>query len=323
MSKIRRLLDTKKILLADGATGTNLKVNLHLDLGPGVPWDVANLKNGETRQAVSKHYRSYAEAGSDLILTNTWAAQRYSLAGQPSYKTRVGEINRAGAELLREVVDKGGREIICAGSVGPTFLCVGAKGDLDIEEAGGEGLEEIPYSAALEAFDEQISGLKAGGADLVWIETMSSPSEIDAAIEAATRHGLPYVCCLLLGRNGRSHDGETLESLAQRTKALNVAPTAYGANCGWGPEVTLDALTKSHSTFQAGDIIVAKANCGPQRHAGDDVWMEPSNEMAMSRYAVSAANLGVRIIGGCCGTLPAHIRAMRKSLDAWSEESVS
>src|SRR5512134_2560803 len=166
------LLNSGKLLLADGPTGTNL---FAMGLTSG---DAPEMWNLEHPDRVRQLHQGFVDAGSDIILTNTFGgnARRLMLHGM---EHRVGEINRVAAQLARAVADAAGRPVVVAGSVGPT-------GELF------EPLGLLTEAAAIEVFEEQIAGLAQGGADVAWIETMSSLEEIRAAAMAAARVGLPY-----------------------------------------------------------------------------------------------------------------------------------
>ena len=170
---LAELLAEKPFLLADGATGTSLfAMGLEAGEAPEL-WNEAKPEN------ITKLHQDFVDAGADIILTNTFGGTRHRLKLHHA-EDRVFALNKKAAEIARAVADKAPRKIIVAGSVGPT-------GELF------EPLGALTHDDAVAAFAEQIEGLKAGGADVAWIETMSSPEEIRAAAEAATRVGLPFV----------------------------------------------------------------------------------------------------------------------------------
>ena len=167
------LLAEKKILVADGATGTSLfAMGLEAGEAPEL-WNEAKPEN------ITKLHQDFVDAGADIILTNSFGGTRHRLKLHHA-QDRVHELNEKAAAIARAVADKADRKVIVAGSVGPT-------GELLIP------LGAMSYEDAVNAFEEQIEGLKAGGADVAWIETMSSPDEIRAAAEAAVKVGMPYV----------------------------------------------------------------------------------------------------------------------------------
>ncbi|HMQ58741.1 MAG TPA: betaine--homocysteine S-methyltransferase, partial [Rhizobiaceae bacterium] len=166
------LLEKKGVLLADGATGTNL---FAMGLMSG---DAPELWNADAPEKITALHQGFVDAGADIILTNSFGGTRHRMKLHHA-QDRAFEINKRAAEIARAVADKAGRPVIVAGSVGPTGELLQPLGALSFEEA-------------VDAFAEQMEGLKAGGADVAWIETMSSPDEIRAAAEAAVRVGLPY-----------------------------------------------------------------------------------------------------------------------------------
>ncbi|MHC8510442.1 MAG: betaine--homocysteine S-methyltransferase [Rhodospirillales bacterium] len=297
-NRLQKLLDEKGVLLADGATGTNL---FALGLQSG---DAPEQWNLDHPDRVRENYRSFIGAGCDLSLTNTFGgtANRLKLHG---LEGRVREINRIAAELLCEEIKASGREIICAGSVGPT-------GDLF------EPLGPLTHKDGVSAFTEQMLGLKDGGADIAWIETMSSEDEVNAALEAADSVGLPAVCTLSFDTNGRTMMGVTPVRMAECMHGHAHPPLAFGGNCGNGASDLLAGLLSMQDAAAPADVIVAKANCGvPEYKDGEIVYSGTPETMAV--YTRMARALGARIIGGCCGTTAVHLRAMRAVLDEPAE----
>ena len=295
MSKLLdELLAKRPWLLADGATGTNL---FAMGLAHGDSPESWNLEHPEK---VREHYRSFIEAGSDLVLTNTFGgtANRLKLHGLDD---RVEEINRIAAELLCEEIAKAGRPIVCAGSVGPT-------GDL-FQPVG-----PLSHDDGVAAFAEQMRGLKAGGADIVWIETLSSEEELRAALTAAKQVGLSPVSTLSFDTNGRTMMGVTPLRLIQVVRDMEVPPVAFGGNCGTGAPDLMVGLLSMQDAISEADVIVAKANCGIPEFVDGEIRYSGTTDL-MADYAEMARNAGARIIGGCCGTTPEHIRAMRQALE--------
>lgn len=289
---LEKLLAERDVLLADGATGTNM---FALGLPAGHAPEDWNIAEPDKVRAL---YRGFVEAGSDIILTNSFGGTAFRLKLHNLQK-RVVELNQAAATLAREVVAEAGRPIVVAGSVGPT-------GELLVP------LGSMTYDDAVAAFTDQITGLKAGGADVAWIETMSAPEEMQAAAEAAINVGLPYVYTASFDTAGRTMMGLPPANLATVTTDLAEAPLAFGANCGVGASDLLLAIrdmpTEDH-------VVVAKANCGIPQIRGDSVVYTGTPEL-MADYARLAMDCGVRIIGGCCGTTPEHVRAMRDAIDS-------
>lgn len=294
--KLAQMLKTRDWVLADGATGTNL---FALGLEHGEAPERWNL---EETEKVKAHYRSFIDAGSDLVLTNTFGgtANRLKLHDM---QDRVHEINAAAARLLAEAIAESGRDVICAGDVGPT-------GDLFAP------VGPLTHADGVAAFTAQMQGLKDGGADLVWIETMSSEEEYNAALEAAAAVGMPCVGTMSFDTNGRTMMGVTPTRLAGIVHACghDHAPIAWGGNCGTGASDLLVGVISAADAITDDDVIVTKANCGiPEYHEGAIRYTGTTELMA--DYACIARDLGVKIIGGCCGTTPNHIAAMREALE--------
>lgn len=292
---LHRLLAEKGTLLADGATGTSL---FAMGLQTG---DAPELWNIEHPDRVRTHYRSFVDAGSDIVLTNSFGGTRYRLKLHGA-QDRVEEINEAAARLAREVVDAAGRPVVVGGSMGPT-------GELF------EPLGALTHEGARDAFAEQARALARGGVDVLWIETLSSQEEVDAAIEGAESTGLPVVCTVSFDTNGRTMMGITPEGFAAHCARGEHRPAAFGSNCGVGASELVAAVLNMRRGADSESIIVAKANCGiPEWHDGELSFN--GTPALMADYAVLARDAGARIVGGCCGTTAEHIRAMRTALDA-------
>jgi 5-methyltetrahydrofolate--homocysteine methyltransferase len=219
---IDALLAEKGVLLADGATGTNL---FAMGLSSG---EAPELWNEEAPEKIEALHQGFIDAGSDIILTNSFGGTRHRLKLHHA-QDRVFELNRKAAEIARRVADRAGRRVIVAGSVGPT-------GEL-LQPLGA-----MTYDEAVDAFAEQIEGLKAGGAEVAWIETMSAPDEIRAAAEAAIRVGLPYTYTGSFDTAGRTMMGLAPKDIHVVGEELPEKPVAVGANCGVGAPDILAAL---------------------------------------------------------------------------------
>jgi 5-methyltetrahydrofolate--homocysteine methyltransferase len=294
MTDLARLLRERDVLLTDGATGTNL---FALGLANGA---CAELWNVEHPDRVRSVVQGFVEAGSDIVLTNTFGANvfRFALHKQQG---RVRELNMAGAALAREVADKSGRTVVVAGSMGPT-------GDV-LEPLGPRTMAQ-----AEEAFHEQAEALRDGGVDLAWIETMFAENELEAAVRGARRAGLPFVATMTFDTGGRTMMGIRPSDAMRHSKSLPARPVAFGANCGVGPAQLIDSVLGLAQGSEPGDVIVAKSNCGLPL-MGDDMKVAYSGTPdIMARYARLARDAGARIIGGCCGTTAAHVRAMVDAL---------
>ncbi len=290
---LTELLKTRDWLLADGATGTNL-FNMGLSSG-----DAPELWNVDEPNNIRALYRGAVDAGSDIFLTNTFGGNASRLKLHDA-QNRVRELNRVGAELGREVADAAGRPIVVAGSVGPTGEIM-------------EPMGPLSYSAAVEMFHEQAEGLKEGGADVLWVETISAPDEFKAAGEAAKLAGMPWCGTMSFDTAGRTMMGVTSSDLAEMIAKLPYPPLAFGANCGVGAS---DLLRTVMGFSAAGTEwpVIAKGNAGIPKYHDGHIHYDGTPEL-MADYAVLARDCGATIIGGCCGTTPEHLRAMRAALE--------
>ncbi|MFB2551731.1 betaine--homocysteine S-methyltransferase [Ensifer soli] len=287
------LLAEKGILLADGATGTSLfAMGLEAGEAPEL-WNEAKPEN------IVKLHQDFVDAGADIILTNSFGGTRHRLKLHQA-DDRVHELNRKAAAIARAVADKAPRKVITAGSVGPT-------GEL-LQPLGA-----LSYDDAVEAFAEQIEGLKAGGADVAWIETMSSPEEIRAAAEAAVKVGLPYVYTGSFDTAGKTMMGLHPRDIHGVAKDIGEGPIAVGANCGVGAADILSSLLDMTGADPSATVVV-KGNCGIPEFRGSEIHYSGTPPL-MADYARLAIDAGARIIGGCCGTSCQHLAAMRQALD--------
>ena len=290
---IDALLAEKGVLLADGATGTNLFA-MGLEAG-----DAPELLNETAPDTIAALHQGFVDAGADIILTNSFGGTRHRLKLHHA-QDRVRDLNRKAAEIACAVAGKAGRRVIVAGSVGPT-------GEL-LQPLGA-----LSYQEAVEAFAEQIEGLKEGGAEVAWIETMSAPDEIRAAAEAAIRVGLPYTYTGSFDTAGRTMMGLLPKDIHAVADDLGEAPVAVGANCGVGASDILASLLDM-TAEKPGATHIVKGNCGIPEFRGSEIHYSGTPEL-MADYARMAVDSGARIIGGCCGTSFAHLAAMRQALD--------
>ena len=289
-------LASRPWLLADGATGTNY-FQMGLESG-----DAPELWNFDHPERVRALHRRFIEAGADIVLTNTFGGNRHRLKLHND-QHRVREINMAAAKLARAEADTAGRPVYVGGSMGPTgeiFQPVGA----------------LSHEEGVIAFAEQAAALKEGGVDVLWIETMSGEEELRAAVEGASGAGLPIVTTMSFDTNGRTMMGITPKAFGALAASLSVQPVAIGANCGVGAS-ELVATVLGITEARPDAAVVAKGNCGiPQYHDGH-IHYTGTPEL-MADYARIALDAGARIIGGCCGTSPDHLAAMRKSLETYT-----
>ncbi|WP_293576670.1 betaine--homocysteine S-methyltransferase [Phaeobacter sp.] len=287
------LLNSKDALLADGATGTNL-FNMGLQSG-----DAPELWNVDEPKKITALYQGSVDAGSDLFLTNTFGGTAARLKLHDAHR-RVRELNRAGAELGRNVADRASRKIAVAGSVGPTG---------EIMEPVGE----LSHALAVEMFHEQAEALKEGGVDVLWLETISAPEEFRAAAEAFKLADMPWCGTMSFDTAGRTMMGVTSSNMAQLVEELDPAPIAYGANCGTGASDILRTVL-GFAAQGTDRPIISKGNAGIPKYVDGHIHYDGTPAL-MAEYAVMARDCGAKIIGGCCGTMPDHLRAMREALD--------
>ncbi len=291
---LQTLLAEGRPLLADGATGTNL---FAMGLTSG---DCPELWNAEHPDRIQALHQAFVDAGADIILTNSFGANRRRLALH-GLDRRAAELNRHAAEIARKVADEAGRRVVVAGSVGPTGDLIAPLGPLSEDEA-------------VDVFVEQIEGLRDGGADVAWIETMSAPEEMRAAARAAAKTGMPFTITASFDTAGRTMMGVAPAALGALVEAFDRGPIAYGANCGVGASDLLVAIL-AMSAARPGAALIAKANAGVPQWRGAEIHYSGTPEL-METYAGLAVDCGARIIGGCCGNTPAHVAAMRRGLDA-------
>jgi methionine synthase I (cobalamin-dependent) len=289
------LLQSRSVLLADGATGTNLFAR---GLMSG---DAPEFWNVDHPDRITALHQSFVDAGSDLFLTNSFGGSRHRLKLHQA-EDRVAELNEAAARIARAVADAAPREVIVAGSMGPTGELFHPLGPLTLDEG-------------IAAFEEQARALANGGADILWIETMSSREEVEAALNGGAVTGLPMVCTLSFDTNGSTMMGITPADFVALCRELEPAPAAYGTNCGVGPAEVVAGILGLRSAAHADDLLVAKANCGIPEFIDGAIRYGGTAEL-MAEYACLAVDAGARIIGGCCGTTPEIVRAMRDALDA-------
>lgn len=285
------LLSERGYLLADGATGTNL---FDMGLESGEAPEAWLLEHPDRVQAL---HQSFVDAGSDIFLTNTFGGTRHRLKLH-GLDDQVTSLNRTAARLARGIADEADRPVLVAGSVGPTGELLTPLGKLEKTDA-------------VNSFKEQIEGLVEGGIDLVWIETISAPDELEAAAEAARSFDLPVCATMSFDSAGRTMMGLTPRAFASLAADFNL--DGFGANCGVGAADLMSSVI-GFADATPTQPIIAKANCGiPSYEDGKIVYSGTVEQMAA--YAQLARAAGAKIIGGCCGTKPEHIRAMRSALD--------
>jgi 5-methyltetrahydrofolate--homocysteine methyltransferase len=293
---ILQRLASGEVLIADGATGTMLQA---AGLPTGMPGEAWVLERPEE---IMKLHRAYVEAGSQLILTTTFGGTRARLKhvlsvseGKAGLDVQVSEINTRAAELARRVA---GDDLYVGGDIGPTGEMMAPIGPLT-------------YAAAVELFAEQAQALASGGADVIYIETMSDLNEAKAAVEGARQAcDLPVFCTFSFDTHGRTSMGVSPTQAAQAMAVLGVPAT--GANCGHAPEELLDILPQMRQAAPDA-YLIAKPNAGVPRMVKRQVVYDATPER-MAELALRYVELGARIVGACCGSSPAHISAIREAV---------
>ncbi len=284
-------------VLCDGAMGTML-------YGCGVfinrCYDELNVSQAETVRSV---HMQYLQAGARIIETNTFGANAFRLA-RFELGAKVRELNLAGAALARQCVESVREKQDTAAFVAGAVGSLGVK----LEPEG-----EISADAAREAFAEQIAALAEGGVDLLIVETMMSLAEAEQALRAAREvaPGLKTVVMVTVDEAGQCLDGRSAEEAAQRLTAAGA--DAVGCNCSEGPAVVLSVIERMRAVTKL--PLAAMPNAGmPREVEGRNIYLTSPEYMAS--FAKKAVRAGVTFVGGCCGTTPGHIRAMRGALRA-------
>jgi 5-methyltetrahydrofolate--homocysteine methyltransferase len=286
VDRLAELVARSGTVLGDGAMGTMLQL---AGLTEGAPerWNV------ERPEVVLAIHRAYVEAGSDFISSNTFGGTRNRLE-LDGLADRLAELNEAGARLAREAAG----ERLVAGSMGPTGALM-------------EPLGLLTPDGARESFAEQARALKAGGADFALIETMSALEEVQAAVEGARAAGLPVAVTMSFDTNFHTMMGvKPVKALAT---LAGWGVSVVGANCGNGPAEIERVMTEMSQARPEGVVLMAKSNAGMPRWKDDRITYGGTPEV-MADYARKMVRLGVRVIGGCCGSTPEHIAAMRRAI---------
>ena len=288
----RQLLSTNTIL-ADGAMGTMLNAR-------GVSFEKCFDELNITNPAVvAEVHREYIEAGAQIILCNTFSANRYKLE-KFGLQDKLVEINKAGVELARRVASASFKDVLIAGDIGPLGVRLAPFGRVQVEDARA-------------AFAEQVQALISADVDLIVIETIADLYEARAAVQAAREiSNIPIIVSVTFTRDGRTILGDTPEKAARLLAESDA--DVIGVNCSGGPAQLLRILGQmkqaaSHMKFWV------KPNAGwPEQVSGRIMY--PADPEYFGDYALSFREAGANIVGGCCGTTPRHIAAMRKALDS-------
>jgi len=288
----QELIDSPGVILADGAMGTML---FEAGLQFGEPPERWNVDHPERVQAV---HQAYLQAGSRILLTNTFGGNRWRLSLH-KLEGRARELVEAGARNTRAAVEAAGGRALVAGDIGPSGSLLAPLGELEEAEA-------------VTGFAEQAEALLAGVADVIWIETMSDLGEVAAAVRGVRQASsdVPILTTMTFDTHGRTMMGVTPEKAVQTLSQQGAA--AVGGNCGNGPEEILGVLEKMRAASPQ-TILIAKANAGlPTLVNGRAVYA--ATPESMGEYARAAAERGARIVGACCGSTPAHLQAMATAL---------
>jgi 5-methyltetrahydrofolate--homocysteine methyltransferase len=289
METVLSRLRSGRVVVADGAMGTMLQ---SAGLPAGASPEAWLLENPDPVRGV---HRAYVEAGAELILTCTFGGTRTRLR-RPGLGDRVAEVNRQAVEIAREAA---GDQAYVAGDIGPLGELLAPVG-------------KMTYEQAVEIFAEQAQALTEAGVDVLYIETMSDLNEARAAVEGAQQAGsdVPITATLSFDRNGRTNMGVSPEQAAKALLAMGV--DGIGANCGATLEMTEGALAKMHEVAPEA-LLIAKPNAGmPRMVKREEVYDATPADMA--EYARKFVALGARIVGGCCGSTPEHIRAIAQAM---------
>ena len=289
MSRALERLDQERVLVADGGTGAMLTAAVPRLRCP----EEANLKSPE---AVVSVHLGFIRAGAELIETNTFGANRRKLSAL-LLDDRLEEIVERGVKLAREAREVSGQAVLVAGSIGPL-------GDLE----GSQGAEDV-----YEVFCEQARLLEGRGVDLFMVETFFELEELETAIQAVKDvSALPIIAQLTFDEDAQTLAGVSARQAVERLQVLGVV--AIGANCGVGPQAALAALSEM-SSGSNGIALSAQPNVGlPSRSGGRLIYPNATPDY-FAEFAAQARNLGARVIGGCCGTTPSQIAAIRAAVE--------
>ncbi len=290
----------KRPLLLDGAMGTLLH-------GRGVPIDQCfDAMNQENPALVADIHRSYIDAGADIIETNSFGANRFKLA-QHGLENEVAELNQAAVSVARRVIEGSFKPVLLAGSVGPLGVHLAPLG-------------RVKEAQAQTAFAEQIAALvnpadgSTAGVDLIVLETMPDIREMAVAVEAAriVSQDIPVVAMMTFTRDDRTVLGDRPGDIAVQLAEMDV--DAIGVNCSSGPVQVLRLLAKIHHAAPAMPLAVSPNAGWPQQMEGGRV-LYPATPEYFAEYTRAFVEAGAKLVGGCCGTTDAHIKAMRQALD--------
>lgn len=280
-------LSEGRILVSDGGLGTMLQAK-GLEFGA-----CPELWNEDRPEDVLAVHRAYFEAGADMVSTNSFGGSRHKLR-QFGAEDKVGLLNRRAAEIARQAAGTTG---LVSGSIGPVGELLEPYGELTEDEAR-------------QCYTEQSDALAEGGADLILIETFYDLNELQIAVECAKLTGKPVACTMTFDMGGRTMMGTTPEQAWEAASGWGLA--AFGSNCGFGPEEMLSVIRKIHN---AGcPAVIAQPNAGLPETRADGSLVYHETPDAFCRFTKDFLDAGCRILGGCCGSTPEHIRHLKMHL---------
>ena len=300
VNKFQTLLEKSNVVIADGAMGTMLQA---AGLPAGEPPVVWNAEHPDRVRAV---HRAYLDAGAQILITNTFVGSCFRLA-KHNLQARAHELNRVGAQILCDEIDRAGVDVLAAGDIGPSGELLAPLGALSFDDA-------------VAGFAEQARALIEGGVAVIWTMTHSDLEEARAVIEGVRRvsKDIPILASMTFDTRGRTMMGVKPETAAR--SLLEWGAAAIGGNCGSGPEEILAVIQKMRAVAPNA-ILIAKSNAGkPEIVDGKTIYRATPEVMAQSARELRDA--GARIIGGCCGTTPAHIRAMAEAVRGSGRQAV-
>lgn len=292
MNKFLERLNSGEILVADGATGSNLQ---KMGLKPGKPPEDLIIDNPDT---LLKLASSFAEAGSDIILTCTFGGTRMRMKDS-KYQDRTPEVNMRAAEIARKAASLRSEGLV-AGSMGPVGALIKPYGPLEMEDVKA-------------TFAEQAKALAEGGVDLLLIETMFSFEETTAAFEGTKSvTDLPIVVSFSYDRGTRSMMGVKPKDVMKRYSEMGA--TLVGANCGTTLE-NMELVVKEYAATAPNFPLWVKPNAGvPHMDIETEQGVYDMTPEDMATYAKKYVALGARVVGGCCGNTPEHVAAIAKAV---------
>ena len=292
MDRLIELLQCQPYILGDGAMGTMLQAAGLTTGGSPEEW------NATHPEVVKGIYQHYADAGSQVITTNSFGGNRFRLALH-GFEGRVRELNMAAARLAREVADASPHGMLIAGSMGPTGDILAPLGTREPSDAQA-------------AYAEQAAALAEGGVDFLLIETMSALDEVQAAIQGIrSSTDLPVAVTMTFDTRFRTMMGVRPVQAAEALAGLGIR--AFGANCGNGPDEIVRVMSEMAAARPSGMYLIAQSNAGLPKYQDKKIHYDGTPQV-MAEYATKMKEMGINYIGACCGSTPEHIAAMGKAL---------